>query len=434
MQHLRRVLVALALTLGLLPVLSIGSAGAAPIDNSNCSQWVRIVDVSSYQGTAINWGLVARDGVAGVYVKATQGTSYVSPAFASQIAGAKSVGLPWGAYDYAQPGQTNPVTDAQFFVSAGGAAGTLPPVLDLETSATNEGLTVLWAQWWSAEIKALTGRTPITIYTGAYYPWSSDPALAALGPAWISAYPDGYSPVPNGSACGLYPPSTGAWSGWSVWQYSSVQSIWGIPGNVDIDVATPQWWAVATGATVAPPNSPGTNNRYPAPTYTLGSSGTAVIQIQTILTAAGLFHSTIDGQYGPITAAAVAQWQQRLNVSPADGIWGPATQNATNNLFTFLAALSKAHTPKPKPVSPAVLKAIAFVHACSTQQLAFGSKGPCVTFAQQRLQAKGWPIAADGVFGVTTQTATKNFKRTSMHQRNPVGIITTATWKALLAS
>ena len=429
LQRLRTFVLTSICAVSILPILSASPAIANPIDNSSCAQWVRLADVSAYQPD-INWPQVARAGIAGVYIKATEGTWYTNPIFPLQKAGAASVGLPWGGYDYARPGDVNPVSDAQYFVAAGGASGTLPPVLDVEQSSASASFTTLWVAYWSAEVKALTGRSPTTIYTGAFYPWSNDPTLSNVGPLWVSAYPYGYNAVPNQSACGLQQPATAAWSGWNIWQYTSVGNVYGIPGNVDLDAATPAWWAAATGGTVTPP-TPGGNN-YPGATYTIGSSGTAVIQIQTLLRNAGLYVGALDGVYGQGTANAVAGWQARLGLA-ADGIWGPATHNATNNFFSWIAAIQKQDKPKPTPppLTPTQIAVLKMIHACTRTSLRIGSNGVCVTFAQQRLQARGWPVAADGVFGKTTALAVVNAK-TARHWPNKLPVLGRHFWKVLI--
>lgn len=421
MQPLRRLLLALALLAGTAPVLAAGTASASgPVDGSSCNQWVRLVDVSAYQPN-INWSeLKTNGGVAGVYIKATEGNWYTSPTFGSQIAGAASVGLPWGGYDYAQTG-VSPTVDAQYFVNAGGAAGTLPPVLDLEQSSLSGEWTAVWALAWANEVYALTGRQT-TLYTGAYYPWSNLPQMTAVGSGslYVASYPLGYTPVPGGSACGLTQPSTGAWPGWSIWQYSSVTPVAGIYSNVDLDVASPAWWAAATGGTVTPP-VPGTS-RFPAGTYTIGSSGTGVIAIQTLLRSAGLYGGQIDGVYGQGTANAVYSWQVRLGLAP-DFVWGPSTQKATNDFIAFLNTLPKPHKPKPKYGSKR------FVRVCERKVLVEGSHGQCVKFAQRLLQTHGWPVSADGKFGPSTTTAVNHFKTTKKMRTN--GRIGRRTWKAL---
>ena len=58
----------------------------------------------------------------------------------------------------------------------------------------------------------------------------------------------------------------------------------------------------------------------------------------------------VDVDYGPLTVAAVREWQKRLGIT-VDGIWGPATQTATDNFFNYLAKQPTGlPSPPPKPV------------------------------------------------------------------------------------
>ncbi|HEY2652688.1 MAG TPA: peptidoglycan-binding protein [Solirubrobacteraceae bacterium] len=58
-----------------------------------------------------------------------------------------------------------------------------------------------------------------------------------------------------------------------------------------------------------------------------GSTGAEVTALQASLTKVGL-PTSVDGSYGPATAASVLHFQQAANISPADGIAGPSTQSA----------------------------------------------------------------------------------------------------------
>ena len=60
------------------------------------------IDVSHWQGD-IHWPAVADDGVRFAFMKATDGTDYVDPTFASNRARARASGLEVGAYHFAKP-------------------------------------------------------------------------------------------------------------------------------------------------------------------------------------------------------------------------------------------------------------------------------------------------------------------------------------------
>ncbi|HEY7761922.1 MAG TPA: GH25 family lysozyme, partial [Actinomycetota bacterium] len=109
--------------------------------------------------------------------------------------------------------------------------GNLLPVLDLETSKglDAKGVT-LWARRWVAEVRRLTGVTPL-VYTSPYG-WLSrtgdSRALARDGaPLWIAHW---------GVSSPLLP--AGGWdgNGWQVWQHTSHGRVAGIAGRVDLDV------------------------------------------------------------------------------------------------------------------------------------------------------------------------------------------------------
>lgn len=78
------------------------------------------------------------------------------------------------------------------------------------------------------------------------------------------------------------------------------------------------------------------------------SQGAGVEKIQKLLRDLKVAPSlVVDGDYGPLTTAAVREWQKRLGIT-ADGVWGPDTQNATDNFFNFLAKSGSPSTPPTK--------------------------------------------------------------------------------------
>lgn len=57
------------------------------------------VDVSRYQGE-IDWPVLAGQGIEFAFIKATEGSSYVDPRFAENLAGATAAGIRAGAYHF----------------------------------------------------------------------------------------------------------------------------------------------------------------------------------------------------------------------------------------------------------------------------------------------------------------------------------------------
>lgn len=148
-------------------------------------------DVSSYQPSVI-WSLVKRAGFRFAFVKATEGPSYTNPYFARYWRELHAVGLAHGAYDFARPqAGWSGAADARRFhavVKAAGGFDSLPPVLDVEASVLSPAATHRWVAQWVAEIRRLTGRHDVIIYTGAWF-WDPRVAGPSLGTKlWVSGY------------------------------------------------------------------------------------------------------------------------------------------------------------------------------------------------------------------------------------------------------
>ena len=394
------VTLALSLTLLSAPV-QIAGAVAKP-----CSLGLRVIDISSNNSHPINWTYVAKASISGAYIKATEGLSYINPFFKSDTKGATSIGLPYGAYDFAQP-SVDPIADAKFFVSHGGGLGQLPPALDYETPTKSASHDVAWAVTWLNEIKVLTGRTPI-IYTGAYYSWSHASALNAWN-LWLPAYSAGYSHV--NSACGLRPPvipSAWAKKGWIMWQFTSRAKALGVPAYVDMSLAKDSWFTSITGAGVLPPTP---SHPVPVPIYAPGSHGTTVTYVQQILYSLNLIpKSGITGVYDIPTKKAVEAYQTLMGITP-DGLWSAETTSAN-------AWYQVNHRPVETLKNYPML----------VQKTPFHSN---VAWVQQKLVNAGYKLTVDGVFSEKTNVALIAFQR--KHKVNKIwyGITDLTTWRLL---
>jgi GH25 family lysozyme M1 (1,4-beta-N-acetylmuramidase) len=206
-------------------------------------------DVSGYQ-PSINWTNVRNAGVAFAWSKATEGTSYVNPYFTAQIAGAKDVSIPIGAYHFARPslhpnitGANSADSEAAYFwsvisnyVKYGGSY--LVPMLDWEdvNATTNAGFTATtmsaWVNQWCNSVSNSAWLSGVilrpVVYTGAWYsrPGSTYPGLTTAvtsWPSWIAAYPS----CDANNHCGTANPQAGGpsdtypWSTWNMWQYGN---------------------------------------------------------------------------------------------------------------------------------------------------------------------------------------------------------------------
>ncbi|MHB1533349.1 MAG: lysozyme [Acidimicrobiales bacterium] len=189
------------------------------------------LDVASYQGN-VNWGLVSAQGAKFAYAKATEGTYYTNPYFASQYEGSYYQGLVRGAYQFAIPNNSSGAAQADFFVAHGGAWApdnqTLPGMVDLEYNPYGSvcyGLSPAQMVGWIADFvdqyHADTTRWPV-IYTTAGW-WSActanTGAFAGNDPLFIANY--------NGTPF----PLAGGWAFYTFWQYSDQGTF---PGDQDV--------------------------------------------------------------------------------------------------------------------------------------------------------------------------------------------------------
>jgi len=331
--------------------VQVASATPTSVQATPCSQWLRLIDVSGWN-PGLNWTTIAKAGIAGAYIKTTEIT-YVNPLAASQEQGAMKAGLPWGPYEFAQPGKVDPVADAKFFVAHSNIAkAQFPPALDLEVTHTSNAATWAWAVAWLKTVDALTGKTAI-VYTGAYYGFSQSAAIAKVAPTlWIAAYPLGEGVTPkaaNANGCGLGLPHTGVWTNTQIWQFTDALRVPGFKG--DASVTTSEWMkSVGLGAVLVAPPTKATP--VASPIYTEPSSGPAVVVVQQLLSKEGYYTGPIDGTYSQAVLYGVMLWQHKIGLpaSQADGMWGPATQNASD---VYVAAHTPKpvvkHKPKPKP-------------------------------------------------------------------------------------
>ncbi|KAN0088838.1 glycoside hydrolase family 25 protein [Tylopilus felleus] len=214
-----RYLAALALVLGVSRATTTTPSGPQGID------------VSDWQPT-INWTAVVDNGIQFVYIKATEGTTYISPTFSDQDSGATDVGLLRGAYHFAHPDSTSGAAQAMYFVENGGGWSpdgiTLPGVLDIEynpSGAECYNLTafemVSWIEDFSYTYVAITGRFPV-IYTTTGWWTACTGNSAAFGvnnPLWIADWSSTLGPLPAG------------WKYTSFWQYADSGPN---PGDADL--------------------------------------------------------------------------------------------------------------------------------------------------------------------------------------------------------
>ena len=203
------------------------------------------IDVASYQESpGISWAAVRAAGYQFASIKVTEGTYYINPYAAADIAAARAAGLRVMAYVFAIPngngGSPSPAAQADYAVNYLQNSGVSPlPAIELDIEynpyfgGTCYGLTVSQMRWWIHgfvnEVQALTGVEPVMYAPPGWWPGCTNYSRAfKQDPLWDPAYTGGSAP-----------PVTAGWTQWAEWQYTSSGYVPGISGSTDLDVLTP---------------------------------------------------------------------------------------------------------------------------------------------------------------------------------------------------
>ncbi|MEM1310794.1 MAG: peptidoglycan-binding protein [Cyanobacteria bacterium P01_H01_bin.153] len=164
------------------------------------------------------------------------------------------------------------------------------------------------------------------------------------------------------------------------------------------------------------------------PTLRLGSTGSAVSEIQAMLSLLGYFSDPIDGQYQAPTEAAVKAFQTDAGIDN-DGIAGPATwAKLLPTPSTEFTPPEVSETAMEGETTDTEEEADAPVELPTLRQ---GMTGPAVARVQETLKVRGfYQGTVDGIFGPGTEAAVMEFQESI--QLATDGIVGPATWQALL--
>lgn len=185
------------------------------------------IDVSEWQGS-IDYSEVKNTGIDVVYIRSSEGNSYIDPYFRDNYENAKDNGLKVGFYHYLTARSTSEArSQAEFFVSV--IKGTSPDCRlamdfesfgDLSIAEINE-----ISEVFLTEVQRLSGKE-VVIYSDAYNAaYTFDSALASKYPVWVADY-------------FVSEPGNGNWDTWVGFQYTDRGSISGISDYVDRDYFT----------------------------------------------------------------------------------------------------------------------------------------------------------------------------------------------------
>lgn len=204
------------------------------------------IDVSIWQGT-INYEKVANSGVEIVYIRSSEGNSFVDPYYLRNYNNAKQNGLKVGFYHYlTATTEQEAIEQADFFVSlVGGLEADCRLAMDFEQfnglnieEINNVSLTFL------QRVEEKSGKE-VVIYSDTYNAINTfSEELAIKYPIWIAEY-DVEEPENNGK-----------WNSWVGFQYSDIGEVPGIDAKVDLDYFTKDIFLTDTTAIVEPSSPP----------------------------------------------------------------------------------------------------------------------------------------------------------------------------------
>ena len=193
------------------------------------------IDISRWQGS-INWNAVRTSGVSFVFIKATEGGDHADPNFRRYWAETGQARIPRGAYHYFYFCRSGAQQAAWFIANVPRERGALPPVLDLEWTASKtcprrppSHEVLREAKIFKDILHRHYGQRPIIYTTVDFY---RDNNLGSWPEEfWLRSV--------AGHPQYVYPGQR-----WTFWQYTGTGIVPGVQGNVDLNVfaGSPQQW------------------------------------------------------------------------------------------------------------------------------------------------------------------------------------------------
>ncbi|MFD7067147.1 GH25 family lysozyme [Streptomyces sp. NPDC059913] len=249
---------------------------------------VKGVDVSSYQSATFS-----TSGLSFVFVKATEGATYVNPKMTAQAAHARAAGCVVGFYHFLRPGDMK--AQAAYFVKHAASVEGDPLFADWEDS----GVSCAQKDAFLAEVKRLRGSTHrVGLYCNYDY-WTRRDTTSNAGDAlWIADYVTAGRPRIKAA--------------WTFHQYTDKP----LDTNVATfkDKAALRAWATVGATKPSTPSTPSKPKPYTPPAFpaglTPGKAKPSARTLQRALKVTGFMPSSVKeaDNYGPQTQAAVARF------------------------------------------------------------------------------------------------------------------------------
>ncbi|MDP4143170.1 MAG: GH25 family lysozyme [Bacillota bacterium] len=262
------------------------------------------IDISPYQGN-VDFQEVKNSGVEVVYIKATEGKTYVANTLKDYYNQAKSVGLKVGFYHFLRANAMQDEVNNLINATAGlpvDCKYAIDCEVDLGQSLqqiTNNVRTFF-------DLMKAAGKECVLYTYSSFLTEYINLATITDIPIWIANYGSHQPSVPN----------------FVGWQYSEHGSVPGITGDCDLDVFSE---AIFTGNTSSNP----VKAEAAAITQVNDTIKTIQQQLNTLLKK----NLVVDGIEGPQTDSTIREFQKAMGLS-VDGIWGPRTAGAADQILS----------------------------------------------------------------------------------------------------
>ncbi len=184
---------------------------------------VRGIDISAHNG-AVDFELLAGQGIDFVYIKATEGTDFIDRYYLDNSRRALRSGIPTGAYHFFRFDTDGELQGLNFHNALRGREFLLPPAIDIEEWGNPDGhATAKIVERLRRMLQTMErlGHTPI-LYTNKDGYNRFIKGNFDNYPLWICSFTD--------------PPLETPRANWVFWQYSHRGKVEGIDGSIDLNV------------------------------------------------------------------------------------------------------------------------------------------------------------------------------------------------------
>lgn len=141
------------------------------------------LDISHHQAASLDLAQCRREGVEFLFIKATEGSSFVDPEFAANLNKARAAGMLVAAYHYVR---SNATAAAQVANVARVVPKDVPVIPDVEANSGGVAL----VRDFVTRLQAAGYHVPLTYFPRWYWQQIGSPSLAGLPSLWSSRYPD----------------------------------------------------------------------------------------------------------------------------------------------------------------------------------------------------------------------------------------------------